>query len=218
MALEKFKVTPLPYPPAEYDATFFKQFIRTLELYFSQLESLTPNQASSYRADLFIGSGVSLTTPKAQFTSVASQAAASTTASYPVTFDATLYADGVSLVSGSRITFATAGTYNIEYSLQAVNPTSNRPEDLRVWLRKNGTNIPLTARNFGVPQHKGGSNPSYAVASTKLMVTVAAADYVEVMWAVSDTAVGLATYAAAVSPAVPTTPSAVVSVDFAVAA
>jgi hypothetical protein len=218
VALENFKVSPLPRPPAVYDHTYFNQFIRTLELYFAQLESLTPNQASSYRADLFIGSGVSLTTPKAQFTSVANQTAASTAASYAVSFDATLYADGVSLVSGSRITFAAAGTYNIAYSLQAFNPSTTTPESLRVWLKKNNTNVPLTARNFGVPQRKGVGVDSYAVASSKIMVTVAAADYVEVMWAVSDTAVGLGAYAAAVSPAVPTTPSAVVSVDFAVAA
>ena len=223
MALERFKPAPLPLPPQEYSPAYILQFIRTLELYFSQLESLTPNQASSYRADnfyggAFSGDGTEVTTPKAQYTSVATQTAASTTVGYVVSFDAALYEDAVSLVSNSRITFATAGVYNIEYTLQVENPTSTRAEDVRVWLRSNGTtNIPLSAKTFGVPAHKGGALSSFAVAHTKVMVTVAAGDYVEVMWATTDTVVRLPTFAATTSPAVPTTPSAVVSVDFAVA-
>lgn len=59
MALERFKPTPLPLPPQEYSPAYILQFIRTLELYFSQLESLTPNQASSYRADNFYGGAFS---------------------------------------------------------------------------------------------------------------------------------------------------------------
>lgn len=218
MALELFKFSPLPNPPEKYDPLFFRQFLRTLELYFSQLDALTPNQAKSYRADNFYGNGTGIVTPKAQFTSVATQTAASTTAAYAVQFDATLYADRVSLVSSSRITFTTAGVYNIEYSLQVENPSSTRSEDVRVWLRKNGTtNIPLSAKTFGVPAHKGGALESYAMAHAKVMSTVAAGDYVEVMWATTDTVVNLPSFAATTSPSVPTTPSAVVSVDFAVA-
>ena len=224
MALEKFKVSPLPRPPAEYSHLYMFDFVRVLELYFQQLESLTPNQASSYRADnfyggAFSGDGTGVTTPKAQYTSVATQTAASTTVGYAVRFDAALYENAVSLVSSSRVTFATAGVYNIEYTLQVENPSSTKSEDVRVWLRLNGTaNIPLTARTFGVPAHKGGGLESYAVAHAKVMVTVAATDFIEIMWATTDTVVNLPAFAATTSPAVPTTPSAVVSVAFAVAA
>lgn len=55
MALEKFRAPPLPNPPSEYDPQFFRQFIRTLEIYFSQLDSVTPNLSQSYRADVFYG-------------------------------------------------------------------------------------------------------------------------------------------------------------------
>lgn len=55
MALEKFRASPLPIPPSEYSPEHFRQLIRVLELYFSQLDSLTPNQAQSYRADNFYG-------------------------------------------------------------------------------------------------------------------------------------------------------------------
>ena len=64
MALEKFRAPPLPNAPAQYDPQYVRQLIRVLELYFSQLDSLTPNQAQSYRADNFYGgdfTGTSLT-------------------------------------------------------------------------------------------------------------------------------------------------------------
>lgn len=55
MALEKFKAAPLPNPPANYDPQYVRQLIRVIEIYFSQLDSFTPNQAQSYRADNFYG-------------------------------------------------------------------------------------------------------------------------------------------------------------------
>lgn len=64
MALEKFRAPPLPNAPVNYDPQYVRQLVRVLELYFSQLDSLTPNQAQSYRADNFYGGdfdGTSLT-------------------------------------------------------------------------------------------------------------------------------------------------------------
>ena len=55
MALERFKAAPLPNPPAQYDPQYLRQLIRVLEIYFNQLDSLSPNQAQSYRADNFYG-------------------------------------------------------------------------------------------------------------------------------------------------------------------
>lgn len=62
MALEKFKAAPLPNPPVQYDPQYVRQLVRVLELYFSQLDSLTPNQAQSYRAANFYGGDFSGTT------------------------------------------------------------------------------------------------------------------------------------------------------------
>lgn len=59
MALEKFRAPPLPNAPTQYDPQFVRQLVRVLELYFSQLDSLTPNQAQSYRADNFYGGNFS---------------------------------------------------------------------------------------------------------------------------------------------------------------
>ena len=55
MAMEKFTFGNLPIPPAEYSPEHLRQAFRILEIYFNQLDSLTPNQAESYRADYFYG-------------------------------------------------------------------------------------------------------------------------------------------------------------------
>ena len=55
MAMEKFRAPPLPVPTKAYDQQYMTQVIRILGLYFSQLDSKTPNQADSYRALQFIG-------------------------------------------------------------------------------------------------------------------------------------------------------------------
>jgi len=55
MAMEKFRAAPLPQPPEQYDPRYMRQVLRVLEIYFDQLDSLTPRQANSYRADNFYG-------------------------------------------------------------------------------------------------------------------------------------------------------------------
>jgi hypothetical protein len=55
MALDKFKASPLPNPPAQYDPQYIRQVIRVLEVYFNQLDSNTPNHAQKYTADEFVG-------------------------------------------------------------------------------------------------------------------------------------------------------------------
>lgn len=59
MALDKFKASPLPNPPAQYDAQYIRQVIRVLEVYFSQLDSNAANHASKYTADEFVGGSFS---------------------------------------------------------------------------------------------------------------------------------------------------------------
>jgi hypothetical protein len=54
MALDKFKAPPLPNAPGQWDAQYMRQVLRVLELYFSQLDSNTPNHAQKYTANEFV--------------------------------------------------------------------------------------------------------------------------------------------------------------------
>ena len=55
MAMDKFRFPPLSNAPPAYDAQYIRQVLRTLEIYFSQLDSRTPNNAEKYTADTFDG-------------------------------------------------------------------------------------------------------------------------------------------------------------------
>lgn len=63
MALDRFKASPIPNPPSDYDAQYIRQLIRVLETYFSQLDSRTPNNAEKYTADTFQVNTTAVTSP-----------------------------------------------------------------------------------------------------------------------------------------------------------
>lgn len=79
MALDKFKASPLPNPPAQYDPQYIRQVIRVLENYFAQLDSRTPNNAQKYTADEFVGgnfSGTDITATNVATTNLSAAQAA----------------------------------------------------------------------------------------------------------------------------------------------
>jgi hypothetical protein len=218
MALDKFKAAPIPNPPADYDAQYMRQVIRVLETYFSQLDSRAGNNAQTYTADFFYGSGIHITFPYGQFQSQSDQTAAAIDTAYAVTYDQSDFLDGVTLSSGSRLTVPDAGVYVVSFSIQFKN-TTNGIQDIDIWLRKNGTDIPDTNSRFSISARKGAGNPSHLIATTPIMVELAANDYVQVMWHVTDTGVSIEHFPAVTAvpgttPAHPATPSVIVQVEF----
>lgn len=218
MALDKFRASPLPNPPSQWDPQYMRQVIRVLETYFSQLDSRTPNNAQQYTADFFYGSGVHLTFPYGQFSSNTDQTAAAIDVAYALTYDISDFLDGVTLSSGSRLTVPFAGIYNVNYSVQFKN-TTNDLQDIDIWLRKNGTDIPGTNSRFSIPARKSTGSSSHLIATTPIMVQLAANDYIQIMWHVTDVGVSIEHFPAVTAvpgttPAIPATPSAIVQVEF----
>ena len=218
MALDRFKAAPIPNPPSGYDAQYLRQVIRVIETYFSQLDSRAGNNAETYTADYFYGSGIHITLPYGQFQSQSDQTAAAIDIAYAVTYDVSDFLDGVTLSSGSRLTVPDAGVYVVSYSIQFKN-TTNGIQDIDIWLRKNGTDIADTNSRFSIPTRKSIGNPSHLIAVTPVMVELAANDYIQIMWHVTDTGVSIeqypaVAYSAGVTPAIPATPSVLVQVEF----
>lgn len=225
MALTKFKAAPLPNPPAHYDPQYIRQLIRVLETYFSQLDSNTPNYAQSYTADYFYGSGVGLTMPHNQFYSTVDQTAAALDQAYAVKLEHTSFADGIYIsgANNTRVTFTEPGIYTMTYSLSFSNPT-NTTQEVNIWFRYyNGTttvDVPDSNSQFTIPARKSAGVPSYLVAVTPFMGYAEAKDvWVEVMWSTTDTSVVMeyipaVAYSAGVTPAIPATPSAIVTANF----
>lgn len=97
-----------------------------------------------------------------------------------VQLNSTDLSNGVTLVDNSKITFANAGTYNVQFSAQLSN-ASNTIDNLVIWYRLNGTNIDSSASLGTVPaKHAGGVGAS--IMTVNLFITVTAGQYVELMW------------------------------------
>jgi hypothetical protein len=141
------------------------------------------------------------------------QVAANTTTAYPVTFDTIDYENGLRLVSTSRLTADYSGLYNLQFSIQFSN-MANSTEDVSVWFRKNGTNIPKSNSVFGLAPRKNATDPYHVIAAMNFFVALDKNDYVEIMWHTSSTSVTIDAVAAQTSPTRPATPSAIVTMQY----
>ena len=154
--------------------------------------------------------------PYGAFQDTTDQTIASTTTAYPMTFDTTDLSNGVTVVTSgglaSRLTVANAGTYNLQWSGQ-FNNTDTQIHDATVWLRKNGTDITGSAGVISVPNSHGGVD-GHTLVGWNYFVDMAANDYLEMMWSVTNTAVSLQFYPAASSPTRPSTASLIATLSY----
>lgn len=116
----------------------------------------------------------------------------SAVAPQPVSIGTTLEQRGVTITSGSRITFSLAGTYSILSALQVTN-FGNTTTEVDVFLRKNGTDISNTNTRIDLEQRKSVGVPYHDHVSLEYQVTVAANDYIELWWASLSTDIRLET-------------------------
>lgn len=175
--------------------------------------------AQDVYADFLYGDGRFIQTPYNQFTSNATQTAPNVATANKLTYTDTDFPDGIILQNSSEIKLSRTGIYNFTYSLQFKN-TDNSSHDIDIWFRRNGTDLADSNSRFSIPPRKAAGTPSHLIAVTSYMIDIEADnDYVEVIWRVSSTTVSLETFAAVtaspgVTPAIPATPSVILSVTF----
>jgi hypothetical protein len=116
--------------------------------------------------------------------------------------------NGVTVVSGSRVTIANTGIYNIQWSAQFTNPTSAE-HDVTIWLRKNGVDVPGSSGIVLVPA-KHGSADGHTLPSWNFLLDVVAGDYYEFVWSTVNTSVYISFQPAGTPP--PSTASVVMTV------
>jgi hypothetical protein len=135
-----------------------------------------------------------------EFTKTNSQSPAVANTAYALLFTNTEIANGVSIGgTTSQIIVAQAGLYNIAASVQ-ITSTNASQKSVWVWLRLNGTtDFPNSARIASITLNNG-----YLVVSLNEVASLAANDFIEVMYAANNTNVSIATVAAtAFAPAAP---------------
>jgi hypothetical protein len=135
-----------------------------------------------------------------EFTKTNSQSPAVINTAYELLFTNTEIANGVSIGgTTSQIIVAQAGLYNIAVSVQ-ITSTNAAQKSIWVWLRLNGTtDFPNSARVASITLNNG-----YLVVSLNEVASLAANDFIEVMYAADNINVSIATVAAtAFAPAAP---------------
>jgi hypothetical protein len=196
----------LGYPTEEYERRHFNENNGSLTIYFKKLASVLGSLFGP-RGGRFMNA------PHGAFQDSTDQVAANTTTAYAVTFNTTDFSNGVTIASGSRITVADAGIWNLQFSIQFTN-TTNSSQDVDVWFRVNGTNSANSNSRFGFAPRKGASDPYHTIAAMNYFLSLNATDYVEIMWRPTDTGVSIEQYPAGTSPTRPAVPSAIVTMSF----
>ena len=193
-------------PGPEYEQRYFSQTFANIGGYFQRVTSII--------AALFgPRGGRYINIPYGAFQDGTNQTAANTTTAYPITFDTTDFSNGVTLSNSSRLNVSQPGIYNLQFSIQIKN-TTNSSQDIDFWFRKNGTDIAKSNSRFGMPARKSPSDPSHVIVALNFFVSMAANDYLQIVWRTSDTAVSIETFAAGTSPTRPAVPSVIATLSF----
>lgn len=112
----------------------------------------------------------------------------------------------ISVAGGTKITVTTAGVYNVMFSAQ-IKRTTNGTEFCTIWFRKNGTDIPNSATDLSLI-----GNGALEVAAWNYLVSLAANDYIEIMWSTGDVSIVITPQVARTSPIRPAVPSLIVTI------
>jgi len=155
------------------------------------------SSAAAHSSGAYVGEAQSASAPAALFMS-------DTTSSNGVALDAT---------DRSKVVFATAGYYNIQFSVQLVS-FDNAVDNVTLWFAKNGTAIPYSAGIGTIPSRISASKPATAVISWNLIVDVNANDYIQLYFASDSTKTLAVTYPPGISPAHPISPSVILTATF----
>ena len=194
------------YATDVYERRHFNENNGALNIYFKKLSTVLGSLFGP-RGGRFMNA------PYGAFQDSTNQTAANTTTAYAITLNTTDFSNGVTVASGSRITVADAGIWNLQFSIQFKN-TTNDGQDVDIWFRKNGTNIANSNSRFHPPPRKSAGDPSHIIAALNFFVSMNSNDYIEIMWRTENTGVGIEHFDTSTSPTRPAVPSAIVTMSF----
>lgn len=151
-------------------------------------------------------------TPYGSFHDTTTQTAAAATIT-PITFNTTDYSSNISIGSPtSRIYINNPGTYTITFTVQAAN-TDTASDNVTIWFRINGVDVPTSAGIGAVPAKHGSINGALILGWTAFY-SFNAGDYVEMMWTTDAGTSSLTTYPVGTAPVHPLSPSAAISINY----
>lgn len=142
------------------------------------------------------------------------QAVPSATTALQVPFDTTDVSNQIALdpADNTKIVFAVAGYYNIQFSAQLLNPKSSI-DNVSFWFRKNTNDIPNTAGVSTVPTGPS-ANLGATLTAWNIVIPVNAGDNIQLMMSSvsGDTVIG--TYPPGTAPVSPASPAVILTATF----
>lgn len=195
----------LPDPAGEYSAGYFSQLLNVLRLYFNQI-------GNAIGALLGPLGGTYVQSAYAEYVSTQTQTVAVINTAYAITFNTTVFENGISLASGSQITVERPGIYRITLSLQFSNNDTSI-QNAGVWFRRNGTDVANSRGRFSLTEQHGG-NPGHSRRDLTYTFECNEGDVLEAYWFATDTDVSLEYLPAATGPVRPAAPSATIAIAF----
>jgi hypothetical protein len=134
-----------------------------------------------------------------EFTKTTDQTPAAINTAYALTFDNTEIANGVAIgTPASRIVAPESGLYQFDVTIQVTSGNTSA-KNVWLWFRKNGTDVANSARIVTININNG-----YVPVSLAEFFSLAASDYIEIMFAADNTNVTIDNVAStAFAPAAP---------------
>jgi hypothetical protein len=204
--LTRTKAPALPIAPTAYARQYQDQLNNVLRLYFTQLD----NFISQLNSNTSVVTS-NLRVPYGAFSSNLTQTTTANTATL-MTMNTTDFTSNVTLNS-SNITVEYAGIYNLQFSAQLEN-ADNASQDVYIWLRQNGIDIPGSTGLVGMPARKGPGDPTHDIKGWNYFLSMNARDNVSIFWSTTNASVTVPFYAASGSPTKPATQSVVTTITF----
>lgn len=138
----------------------------------------------------------------------------SSTTALTVQFTATDSSNQVSIdpLDNTKVVFDIAGYYNIQFSLQMLT-FDGTIDNVTVWFRQNGVDVPYSAGIATVPAIHGGS-PGTAIISWNLVLPCTAGSNIQLLVASNTGNTVCATYPPGTAPVHPASPSIILTATF----
>ena len=181
-----------PIAPNQYSRQFMDQFINILRLNTNTIANAinAPKVFASYYSDADQTNSGAAAVNKLKYNNIV--------VSYGTALDA----------PGSRIYVAEGGIYNIQFSAQLDRTGAGPPSEVYIWVRQNGIDVPYSAGKVVIQ-----SATAETVAAWNYVLRLSSNDYVELVWASSDTtAIIRAVLPATGPPAIPGIPSVIATI------
>jgi hypothetical protein len=144
----------------------------------------------------------------AQYQDDISQPLGAVNVGQPVKFRTMDFSNGVTVNADTEITIANTGIYNLQFSFQYQN-TSSQDHDVTIWLRKNGSDVLGSAGFVAVISSHGGT-PGHCLPSWNYLLDAVGGDFYELYWSATSTQVTLHYYPGSLPP--PSAASAIFTV------